>query len=167
MTKESPAGESRSFAKVYGRYCRQLDKEDKLIDQRLTWLLASQSILFGAIGLSNPRVAEITLAVVPLVGIGTAVLIGASVRAAQTSFQNYRNTLLTVCSPEEDKERAFPQLHRNPTNIRLGFLTIALPGVFLAAWILVVVLNASGRPAHSATLAPPNDVPQQLTNTQR
>ena len=146
MNNESLGEESKSFAKIYDRYCRQLDKEDKLIDQRLTWLLASQSILFGAIGLSNPDIAKITLMVLPLVGIGSAILTGASVWAAKASFENYRKTLLEVCPAAQDKDRAFPQLHRDPTNIRLGLRSaIALPGVFLVAWTLVIVLNQLSR----------------------
>lgn len=144
MNNESSGEESKSFAKIYGRYCRQLDKEDKLIDQRLTWLLASQSILFGAIGLSDPTIAKITLMVLPLVGIGSAFLIGVSVWAALASSQNYRRELLHLCPAAQDQERAFPQLHRNLTHVRLGFLSpIALPVVFLLAWALVIFLNVT------------------------
>ena len=57
---------------TYDRYCRQIDKEDDLINQRINWLLVSQSILFAALGISNRTILDVTLEVA-LVGIGVSV----------------------------------------------------------------------------------------------
>ena len=42
-----------NISEKYDRYCRELDKEDKLLNDRVTWLLVSQSILFAAVRLGG------------------------------------------------------------------------------------------------------------------
>jgi hypothetical protein len=133
---------SKVFSQEYDRYCRQIDKEDNLMDQRINWLLMSQSILFAAVGVSDASIAKITLKVVPFVGIGCSLGIGSSILAALLSLTRYRKTLEQVCPPSEDKDCCYPQLHRSECNIRLGLVSpIVLPIIFCVAWIGVILLN--------------------------
>lgn len=128
------------FSQRYDRYCRQLDKEDQLINERVNWLLVSQSLLFAAVGLSGEGVTNIILKAVPWVGLFSSAGIGVSVLAALLSFKRYRKTLLKkVCCPSSDPDEYYPQLHRNPFYIVLGFVSaMVLPVLFCAAWIYVI-----------------------------
>ena len=66
MNDEETIVEERAFSKdAYDRYCRQIDKEDNLIDQRLNWMLASQSLLFGALGVSDQPIAKLMYLIIP------------------------------------------------------------------------------------------------------
>ena len=126
----------------YGRYCSQIDKEDELIDRRVNWLLASQSILFAAVGLSGNEMAGIVLSVVPWVGLCSSFAIGVTVWAASLSFTRYRNKLKELCPPRNDPEQYYPQLHRKEWIIMLGLLPSSIvPLMFSAAWIAVIFMK--------------------------
>ena len=127
----------------YDRYCHDIDKEDDLIDQRVRWLLMSQSILFAAVGVSDESTAGITLRVVPFVGIFCSLGILSSLLAALLSLDRYRKALLRNCPRSEDEDCCYPQLHRKEGIIRLGLASpIVLPIVFCAAWIAVLILSS-------------------------
>ena len=137
-TEESDTNDLTTSTKPYDRYCRQLDKEDTLIDQRLNWMIASESILFAALGLSNNHFSGVMSIVVPLVGVCVSIFIGISVRAAVSSYRNYRVKLLKLYPQSNDKEFLFPQLHRDDAIINNGFKSaLVLPWVFLVAWTVI------------------------------
>ena len=92
----------------YDRYCRQIDKEDDLIDKRIGWLLTSQTILFAALSLSGDSVAGVLLQVVPIAGLGSSLLIGFSIWAALFSIVEYRGNLLKGCPSESDPDKLYP-----------------------------------------------------------
>lgn len=126
----------------YRRYCRQIDKEDELIDRRVNWLLTSQAILFAAVGLSGNGTAGIVLSVVPWVGLWSSLAIGVSVWAASLSLTRYRNKLMELCPPRNDSEQQYPQLHREGWIIMSGLLpTLIVPLIFSAAWIAVILMK--------------------------
>ena len=128
------------FQKAYDRYCRQIDKEDSLIDQRLNWMLASQTLLFGALGISSQQIAGLMYLIIPIVGIGLSIFVGLSLWAAVSSLQHYRKNLKEVCPQEYDPKKHFPQLHRKPKNVSHGLVSPkALPGLFLLAWISILI----------------------------
>lgn len=123
------------FSHTYERYCRELDKEDGLINDRVNWLLVSQSILFAAVGLAGEGPGRIIVKIVPWVGCALSVVIWVSVLAAISSFLEYRGLLKKSCPPDFDLDAAYPQLQRKPYNILLGFLApIVLPIIFIVAW---------------------------------
>ena len=143
--------EERSFSKdskeAYDRYCRQIDKEDNLMDQRLNWMLASQSLLFGAFGVSHQEIAELMYLIIPIVGIGASILVGISVRGAVASLKQYRGNLEEACPQKCDKEKHFPQLHRDPENLYLGLVSPkTLPWLFLGAWIVIIIWVLANSP---------------------
>ena len=141
MNDDVTIAEELSFSQeTYDRYCRQIDKEDNLIDQRLNWMLASQSLLFGALGISGRHIAGLMYFIIPLVGLGVSILVGASVRAAVLSLQHYRDNLAKACPQEYDKNLCLPELHREPKNLSHGLVSPrALPWLFLGAWILILI----------------------------
>lgn len=141
MNDKETIVEERAFYKdAYDRYCRQIDKEDNLIDQRLNWMLASQSLLFGALGVSHQAIAELMYLIIPIVGIGVSILVGKSVWGAVASLKQYRGDLEKACPQECDKEKHFPQLHRDPKNLCRGLVSPkALPWLFLGAWIVIII----------------------------
>ena len=141
MNDEVAIVEKRTFFKdAYDRYCRQIDKEDNLIDQRLNWMLASQSLLFGALAISDQKIAGLMHLIIPLVGLGISILVGSSVRAAVSSLQHYRDHLEEACSHEYDKNLCFPELHREPKNLSHGLVSPkALPRLFSGAWVLILI----------------------------
>jgi hypothetical protein len=147
MNDEVTIVEERTFSKdAYDRYCRQIDKEDNLIDQRLNWMIASQSLLLGALGVSDQQIAGLMYLIIPIVGIGVSILVGLSVWAAISSLQHYRVDLEKACPQEYDKEKYFPQLHREPKNLCLGLVSPkALPWLFFGAWILILIWALANR----------------------
>lgn len=132
--------EAFDFPQKYERYCRELDKEDGLINDRVNWLLVSQSILFAAVGLAGEGPGRIIVKIVPWVGCALAVTIGLSVLAAIKSFWDYRALLKESRPQDPDLDRAYPQLQRNTLNIWLGFVApILLPVIFAVAWVFVLL----------------------------
>ena len=143
MSEIDTANKSEALSSAgYDRYCRQIDKEDELIDRRINWLLTSQSILFAAVGLSGNEVAIIVLSVVPWVGLCSSFAIGVTVWAALLSITRYRNKLKKLCPPRDDPEQYYPQLHRKEGIIMLGILPSSIiPLMFSAAWIAVIIMK--------------------------
>ena len=126
----------------YERYCRQIDKEDELIDRRVNWLLTSQSILFAAVGLSGNEMAGIVMFVVPWVGLCSSFAIGVTVWAASLSLTRYRIKLKDLCPPRNDPEQYYPQLHRKEWIIMSGLLPSSIiPLMFSVAWFAVILIK--------------------------
>lgn len=64
--------------KAYNAYCRQVDREDKLINNRLSWMLTTEGLLFGALALmassnANTQIDKSVVAAlkqcIPIIGI--------------------------------------------------------------------------------------------------
>ena len=88
--EETSVNKQALFKDTYERYCREIDKEDNLIDQRLNWMLASQTLLFGAFGVSGKQIAGLMYWIIPIVGIGISILVRRSVQGAIDSLNQYR-----------------------------------------------------------------------------
>jgi len=126
----------------YDRYCRELDKEDKLLNDRVTWLLVSQSILFAAVRLGGQGPGGNIVEIIAKVGCALSVIIWLSVLAAISSYLRYHFQLRDCCTPANDHDKkAYPQLHRSMFNIILGFIApFVLPIIFFLAWLCVIGL---------------------------
>lgn len=136
-TKPNPPAET--FSDNYERYTAQMDKEDSLINNRINWLLAAHTFLFGAVGVSKGIAGEAigqTIAfVIPILGLASALLIWISIIGAIRSFCRYRYMLHEVCCENHDPNHQYPQLHRDKSNIVLGFLApIGVPLVLAWGW---------------------------------
>ena len=109
------------------------EHEDNLINQRLTWLLNSQSLFFAAYAIAlqavsspnpDPRVYKF-LTNLPYIGITTCVLILLGVIAATNAMRLLK----------QDKRFTFDV---RPSSTWTGlFPTYLLPVSFIFAWLLV------------------------------
>lgn len=123
----------------YDRYCRELDKEDKLLNDRVTWLLVSQSILFAAVQLGGKGPEGSIIEIIAKVGCALSVIIWLSVLAAIFCFLRYHSQLKKCCLPANDPDKAYPQVHRTRPIIILGFIApFVLPIIFFLAWICII-----------------------------
>ena len=128
-----------SLKDIYARYCIEIDKEDRLINDRVNWLLVSQSILFAAIGFARERAFEIMEGVIPVVGCALSVAIWISVVAAIRSCMRYRKLLEQSSVSKINTDKEYPQLHRDPVNLWMGHLApVTIPGVFIVAWSYLI-----------------------------
>jgi hypothetical protein len=117
--------------------------EDNLINHRLTWLLATQTLLLGAYGLLNQRITDwffcpttaqllhlsFLMAFLPWIGVSLAVILAIGIGAACVAM-----TILIDEAPAQAK----PYVHRYTT--RAGWFTAcAMPALFCAIWVVVAV----------------------------
>jgi len=123
----------------YLRYWQDLDKEDKLVNDRINWLLLSQSILFAAVGFAGQGNGGGLFAVVSWVGFLLSVLIWVSVIAAVSSGLRFRMLMYTNCPEKDYPDEEYPQLRRPWWNIAPGYIApIFMPAVFVGAWVWLI-----------------------------
>ena len=139
-----PSPPKANFSANYEKYCGLMDKEDDLINNRVNWLLASQSILFAALaigqGALDEPLGETIIKVVTVLGLSSSLVIWVSVMGAVRSFCRYRYLLLQVCPKAEDTDHEYPQLHRSQSNIILGFISpVAIPLLIAGAWLWLLI----------------------------
>ena len=124
----------------YNRYCHELDKEDKLLNDRVTWLLVSQSILFAAVQLGGQSPGGNIVEIIAKVGCALSIIIWLSVLAAIFSFMRYLLQLKKCCPPANDHDKVYPQLHRSMLIIIFGFIApFVLPIIFFLAWLYIIL----------------------------
>jgi hypothetical protein len=98
--------ESISGIQYYQIIRSQIEHEDNLINQRLSWFVAAQSFLFSAYAIllnapsqvrrqSFATQQEILFFLIPLVAIGVSILIYVTVIAAMLAMANLRRLLKT------------------------------------------------------------------------
>lgn len=125
---------------TYERYCGELRQEDKLLSDRVNWLLLSQSILFAAFGLAGDGavgIAERMASVVQIVGAVLSAAIWVSALAAVLSSWRFRK-LLSRAYPEDPPDLSHPQLLRSKLILVFGYTgPIVLPVVFIVAWMVL------------------------------
>jgi len=123
----------------YLRYWQELDKEDKLVNDRINWLLLSQSILFAAVGFAGQGNGGGLSTVVSWVGLFLSVLIWVSVVAAVSSGLRFRMLMDTNCPENNYPDKEYPQLRRPWWNIVPGHIApIFMPAVFVGAWVWLI-----------------------------
>ena len=134
---------------LYHAVRSQIEHEDNLVSQRLSWLLASQSFLFTAyaITLNGPvqlhyqaYESHVRLLIVslPLVGIVSAVLIWASVLAGISAMDKLK------CDFERHVGKDFPvglpAIQTKGVALRGGQLgPVLIPLLFLGVWLVLLV----------------------------
>ena len=139
MNQKQKDSNPLNFSEVYARYCHELDKEDKLLNDRVTWLLVSQSILFAAVKLGGNRVGENIVTIIATVGCALSVIIWFSVLAAICSFLTYRSELKKSYPEDDNCRKAYPQLDRCLVLILFGFFApFTLPIMFFYAWLWII-----------------------------
>jgi len=128
----------------------QLRHEDDLIGLRMSWMVISQSFLFGTfatlVGLRSVagRAAEavrLLLLLIPAVGVFLPVLVLVAVGAATYAMSQWRAEHDRICNLPEAKDLDWPSLRHSRLVTVLGHsLPIAASIGFLLAWLVILVL---------------------------
>lgn len=141
--------------KIYEAYRNRIQHEDNLINQRISYLLVSQSFLLGPYvvsftvnkqNVSDPQALYYLQLIVPVIGLAACLVtlagIWAAVRAIRLARLNYGTLgekLMLDCMPESKGNNFVPHLH-SPRRIHyfglvppFGFaiLLIIVWGIFL------------------------------------
>lgn len=127
----------------------QIEHEDNLVSQRLSWLLASQSFLFTAyaITLNGPvqlhyqayeSHVRLLIVLLPLVGIVSALLIWASIIAGISAMNklkcNFERNVGATLLP------GLPPIQTAGAALRGGQLgPILIPLLFIGVWLVLLV----------------------------
>ena len=127
----------------------QIKHEDNLIGARTTWLVISQSFLFGAFvalvgqigGVSAAaHLAKLLFIVIPLLGVLLPVLILLAMGAATYAIKQWRVEIAQILEMPEAKELDWPRLKHWRLVTWLGnLLPVAASVGFLLAWIVIMI----------------------------
>jgi hypothetical protein len=147
--------ESISGIQYYEIIRSQIEHEDNLINQRLSWFVAAQAFLFSAyaILLNAPsqvrlqgfaRQQEILFYLIPLVAIGVSILIYVTVIAAMLAMANLRRLLKSHANELEshakEKEILLPPVQGYRQTLLLGQASpILIPFLFMISWIVLLI----------------------------
>jgi|SRR5438309_1494043 hypothetical protein len=128
---------------------QQIEHEDNLISQRLSWLLGSQSFLFTAYAISlngpaqirtKPYESTVSLLIVllPLVSILSAILIWLAVMAGVWTMAKLRRRYSTTVSKR--LRDTVPPVQSTGGALVLGhFAPVLLPALLIVIWLLLIV----------------------------
>lgn len=110
-TNEKGTGD---FTDIYERYEVQLQKEDELTNNRVKWLLGTQTILFAAIKVGNSNPNPKILEAVRFVGLASSIAIGISILASTLCFAKHRKRLIEKFESVRNgiRKTDYPQLDR-------------------------------------------------------
>lgn len=130
---------------------QQIEHEDNLVSQRLSWLLVSQSFLFTAYAISvngppqirshalETTVSEL-LVLLPLVSILSALLIGLTVIAGIWTMYKLRRRYSPPLESTFGDE--LPPIQSAGGALFLGhFAPLFLPVLFIVIWLVLMVRN--------------------------
>jgi hypothetical protein len=139
----------------YYRLARaQIEHEDDLIVQRMSWSIASQSFLFTAYaivlnGASAPhsppfdRTYELLQRFIPILGAATSLLIFVAIWAGIRAMANLRREFQKQAG--KGMGDALPPIHGADLTRRLGLAApVFLPLLFLLLWLILLSQTAHG-----------------------
>jgi hypothetical protein len=144
--------ESISRIEYYQIIRSQIEHEDNLINQRLSWFVAAQAFLFSAyaILLNAPwqvrlqRFAtqqEILFSLIPLVAIGVSILIYITVVAAMLAMANLRRLL--EGHMKEEESALLPPVQGYRQTLLLGQASpLLMPFLFMISWIVLLIKSS-------------------------
>jgi len=127
----------------------QINHEDELIGVRVSWLVISQSFLFGTfaalVGMQGVVGREagavmLLLNLIPLVGMLLPVLVLVAVGAATYAIWQWRVEHDRICKMDEAKQLDWPELkHRGLVSMMGHLLPIVGSLGFLLAWLVILI----------------------------
>ena len=124
---------------------QQIEHEDNLISQRLSWLLGSQSFLFTAYAISlngpsqirtKPYESTVTLLILllPIVSIVSALLIWVAVLAGMWTMYKLRHGF------RFDDLHGLPSVQSTGGALVMGqFAPVFIPALFVVIWFLLMI----------------------------
>jgi len=128
----------------------QLRHEDDLIGLRMSWLVISQSFLFGTfatlVGLRSvvgkaAGAVQLLLLLIPAVGVFLPVLVLVAVGAATYAMSQWHAERDRICKLPEAENLDWPNLKHWKLVTALGHsLPIAASVGFLVAWLVILIL---------------------------
>ena len=122
----------------YEYLAHQIEREDGLVNYRLTWMLTTQGLLFAALALLAGKEIDVDMRtmlawLLPRIGIALSVIAFLGVSAA-----NNQITYLKKKWKKLDYDKA-PRPHGGPWAWWFGLIPgLGLPVLFFAAWIYVL-----------------------------
>ena len=122
----------------YEYLAHQIEREDGLVNYRLTWMLTTQGLLFAALALLAGKEIDVDMRamlawLLPRIGIALSVIALLGVSAA-----NNQITYLKKKWEKLDYVKA-PRPYGGPWAWRFGLIpSLCLPVLFFAAWIYVL-----------------------------
>src|SRR5919106_547596 len=149
MEEAKTVFESISRIQYYQIIRSQIEHEDNLINQRLSWFVAAQAFLFSAYAIllnAPPQVRlqsfatqqEILFSLIPLLAIGVSILIYITVIAAMLAMANLRRLLETHMN--EKDSALLPPVQGYRQTVLLGQATpILIPFLFMSSWIVLLI----------------------------
>ena len=141
--------ESISGVHYYQIIRSQIEHEDNLINQRLSWFVASQAFLFSAYAIllnapSQGRLRsfatqqDMLFYLIPLVAIGVSIVIYITVIAAMLAMANLRRLLESHLKEEESA--LLPRVQGYRQTLLLGQATpVLIPFLFMISWIVLLI----------------------------
>lgn len=127
--------------------------EDNLIGQRTTWLVMSQSFLFGAFaalvvemnraGTPGPM-AKILRIVIPLVGVLLPFLVLSAVCAATFALSRWRAERARILTMPEARDLDWPEVDHRAVRVAGQLLPLATALGFMLAWLAILVRIRAG-----------------------
>jgi hypothetical protein len=140
---------SISLVEQYQVVRSQIEHEDNLVSQRLSWLLASQAFLFTAyaITLNGPvqlhyqayeSHVRLLIVLLPLVGIISALLIWASILAGIAAMKKLKSDFEQRVG--KSVPLGLPPIQTTGAALRGGQLgPVLIPLLFLSVWMVLLV----------------------------
>ena len=127
----------------------EIRHEDGLISQRVTWLVISQSFLFGTfatlvgqrtvVGAATGAV-KLLLILIPIVGVFLPLLVLVAMGAASFAMRQWRAERDRICEMPEAKQLDWPRLKQRKMVSLLGqLLPVAVSVGFLLAWLVILI----------------------------
>jgi hypothetical protein len=132
-----------NFQDVYNRYEAQLQNEDDLTNNRVKWLLGTQTLLFAAIKVGNSNSNPKVLEAIRFVGFASSIAIGVSILAATLCFAEHRKKLIDKFESVKNEIRRidYPQIDRCKYILFMGDVAgIALPITFALGWFFMKIV---------------------------
>jgi len=127
----------------------EIKHEDDLLSQRTTWLVISQSFLFGTfvavLGLKPEgglalAFAKLLVVVIPLVGVLLPIVILLSLYAAASAIRQWRAEHDRLCETPEGGALEWPRLRHRTAVVFLGhLLPITVATGFTLAWVAIMI----------------------------
>lgn len=122
----------------YGYIAHQIEREDGLVNYRLTWMLTTQGLLFAALALLTGTAIDTEMRatliwLLPWIGIALSViaLVGVSAANHQINYLKEKWEMIAY-----DKA---PRPYGGPWAWRAGLVpSVCLPVVFIVAWLFVL-----------------------------
>jgi hypothetical protein len=137
-----------SSAELYRLIRERIDYEENLLNQRLTWLILSESFLVSAYAVmlnsppepKSPMYGELQSSLIwllPSVALILSIIVYVSVISALYHIAELRKSFETY--PKDDTIEHFPGMNDTSFIRRLGGLPpILVPLVFIGAWVLLL-----------------------------